>query len=57
MFLSYLEVEKTGSQRISSLTNIVAAIWRLKKVDPCYQETKKWSSQLLGTRKKIMTSI
>ena len=28
-----------------------------KKVDPCYQETKKCSSQLLGARKKIMTSI
>ena len=42
---------------ISSLTNTVPAIWRQKKVDPCYQETKKCSSQLLGARKKIMTSI
>ena len=42
---------------ISSLTNTVAAIWREKKVDPCYLETKKCSSQLLGARKKIMTSI
>ena len=42
---------------ISSLINTVAAIWRQKKVDPCYQETKKCSSQLLGARKKIMTSI
>ena len=42
---------------ISSLTNSVAAIWREKKVDPCYLETKKCSSQLLGARKKIMTSI
>ena len=25
---------------ISSLTNIVAAIWRELKVDPCYLETK-----------------
>ena len=32
---------------ISSLTNTVAAIWREKKVDPCYLETKKFSSQLL----------
>ena len=24
-----------------SLTNTVAAIWREKKVDPCYLETKK----------------
>ena len=42
---------------ISSLTNTVAAIWREKKVDTCYLETKKCSSQLLGARKKIMTSI
>ena len=42
---------------ISSLTNSVAAIWRQKKVDPCYLETKKYRSQLLGARKKIMTSI
>ena len=42
---------------ISSLTNTVAAIWRQKKVDPCYQDTKKCSSQLLGARKKIMISI
>ena len=42
---------------ISSLTNTVAAIWREKKVDSCYLETKKCSSQLLGARKKIMTSI
>ena len=42
---------------ISSLTNTVAAIWREKKVDPCYLETKKYSSHLLGARKKIMTSI
>ena len=42
---------------ISSLTNTVAAIWKEKKVDPCYLETKKGSSQLIGARKKIMTSI
>ena len=42
---------------ISGLTNTVAAIWREKKVDSCYLETKKCSSQLLGARKKIMTSI
>ena len=38
---------------IWSLTNTVAAIWREKKVDPCYLETKKCSSQLLGARKKL----
>ena len=42
---------------ISSLTNTVAAIWREKKVEPYYLETKKCSSQLLGARIKIMTSI
>ena len=42
---------------ISSVTNIIAAIWREKKVDPFYFETKKCSSQLLGARKKFMTSI
>ena len=42
---------------ISSLTNTVAAIWRDKKLDTCYLKTKKCSSQLLGARKKIMTSI
>ena len=42
---------------IASLTNTVAVIWREKKVNPCYLESKKCSSQLLGARKKIMTSI
>ena len=49
--------EKNWFLAISSLANTVAAIWRFKKVDPCYKETKKCSSQLLGARKKIMTSI
>ena len=42
---------------ISSLTNTVVAIWTQKKVDTYYLETKKYSSQLLGARKKIITSI
>ena len=42
---------------ISNLINTVAAIWRDNKVDPCYLESKKCSSQLLGAMKKIMTSI
>ena len=64
---SQQEHEKNASQlfgsrknqflAISSLTNTVAAIWREKKVNPFYLETKKCSSQLLGARKKIMTSI
>ena len=48
---------KNWSLAISSLTNTVAAIWREKEVDPCYLENKICSSQLLGARKKIMTSI
>ena len=64
---SQQEHEKTVSQlfgsgknwflAISNLTHTVAAIWKEKRVDPCYLETKKCSSQLLGARKKIMTSI
>ena len=54
---SYFEVEKNWFLAISSLTNTVAATWREKKEETCYLETKKCSSQLLGTRKKIMTSI
>ena len=64
---SNLEHEKNVSQlfgsaknwllAISSLTNTTVAIWREKNVDPCYLETKKCNLQLLGERKKIMTSI
>ena len=49
--------EKNWFLAISSLTNTVAAIWREKKVDPYYLETKKYSSQLFGASKKIMSSI
>ena len=41
---------------ISSLTNTVAAIWRERNVVPCYLQNKKFSSQLLGAWKNIMTS-
>ena len=57
MFPSYLEVEKTGSQLFRVLKNTVAAIWRENKVDTCYLETKKCSSQLLEKMKKIKISI
>ena len=67
LFHSQQEHEKNVSQlfgsgknwflAIQSLTNTVAAIWREKKVDPCYLKTKKCSSKLLRARKKIMTSI
>ena len=49
--------EKNLFLAISNMANTVAAIWRFKKLDPCYQENKKCSSHLLGARKKIMTSI
>ena len=42
---------------ISSLTNTVSAIWRQKKVDPYYQETKTWSSQLLGADYNIYLKL
>ena len=48
---------KTWFLAISSLTNTVEAIQREKNVEICYLYTKKCSSQLLGARKKIMTSI
>ena len=49
--------EKNWFLTISSLTNTVAAIWREKKEDPCYLETKKCSSKLLEGSIKIITSI
>ena len=52
-----IESGKKWFLAISSLTNTVAAIQRQKKVDPCSLKIKKCSSQLLGARKKIMTSI
>ena len=57
IFSQLFGIGKNWFQAILSLTNTVTAIWREKKVDPCYLETKKCSSQLLGARKKIMTSI
>ena len=67
LFYSQQEHEKNVSQlfgsgknwflAISSLTNTAAAIWREKKMDPSYLETKKGNSQLLGARKKSMTSV
>ena len=66
LFHSQTEHKKNVSQQfgsgknlflaISNLTITIPAIWREKEVDPCYLETKKCSSQLLGARKKIMTS-
>ena len=56
-FFQLFESGKNWFLVICILTNTVAAIWREKKVDPCYLESKKCSSQLLGARKKIMISI
>ena len=42
---------------ISSLTNTVSAIWRQKKLDPYYQETKTCGSQPVGARKKCFPAI
>ena len=39
--------EKNWFLTILSLSNSAAAIQREKKVEPCYLETKKFSSQLL----------
>ena len=45
-FSQLFGIVKNWFLAISSLTNTVAAIWREKKVDPCYLDTKKCSSQL-----------
>ena len=42
---------------ISSLTNTVAAIWREKKVIPCYLEPKNIVHNCQEQGKNIMTSI
>ena len=64
---SQQEHEKSVSQLFGSKKNLVPTYFEpdkhcfsyleREKVDPCYLETKKFSSQLLGARKKIMTSI
>ena len=56
MFFQLFASEKKWFIAISSLTNTVAAIWREKKWIPAIWRPK-YSSQLLGARKKIMTSI
>ena len=57
MFPSYLEVGKTGSQLFRALQTLLQLFGERKKWIPFNLETKKCSSQLLGARKKIMTSI
>ena len=54
----YLNSEKLVHRQQEHEKNVSQLFGRReKKVDPCYLETKKFSSQLLGARKKIMTSI
>ena len=57
MFPSYLEVEKTGSYLFRASQTLLQLFGERKKWIPCYLDTKKCGSQLLGARKKIMTSI
>ena len=59
---SYQEHEKNACQlfgsgkkwflAISSQTNTVAAIWRERKVDPCYLETKKLQFTTVRSKEK-----
>ena len=42
---------------ISSLTNTVAAIWRERKVDPCYLETKKCFTTVRSKEKDYDISL
>ena len=58
MFPSYLEVEKTGSQLISNLTNKMLQLFgERNKWIPAIWRPKNVVHNLLGARKKIMTSI
>ena len=52
MFPQVFGSRKNWFLAISSLTNTFAAIWREKKVDPCYLETKKFSSQTVRSKEK-----
>ena len=64
---SQQELEKNVFQLFVSAKKLVPSYFKpdkhycsyfqREKMDPCYLETKKYSSQLLGARKKIMTSI
>ena len=60
----YLKSEKLVHSQQEHEKKCFPAIWKWKKLVPSYfepdkhyLETKKCSSQLLGARKKIMTSI
>ena len=55
--MTSIQSQKNWFTASRSTKKTVAAICREKKVDSCYLETKKCSSQLLGARKKIKTSF
>ena len=57
MFPSYLEVEKTGSQLFRARQTLLQLFGERKEWIPAIQRLKNEGSQLLGARKKIMTSI
>ena len=42
---------------ISIQKNCLATIWRKKKLDPCYLDPQKCSTQLFEATKKRMTAI
>ena len=56
MFPSYMEVEKTGSQLFQPDKHCYSYLEREKSGFQLFGD-QKCSSQLLGARKKIMTSI
>ena len=56
MFPSYLEVEKTIPSYFEPDKHRCSYLER-DKSGPCYLETKNCSLQLIGARKKIITSI
>ena len=67
LFLLQLEARKNFSPAILKWEKLVPSYFepeklcrsylKREKMDSCYFETNKCSSQLLGARKKIMTSI
>ena len=57
MFPSYLEVEKTGSSSYFEPDKHCCSYLEREKSGSLLFGDKKCSSQLLGARKKIMTSI
>ena len=56
MFPNYLEVEKLVHSYFKPDKHCCSYLER-EKLDPCYLETKKCSSQLFGASKTIKTSI